>query len=646
MRKLFVISMIVGMSLQGFAEENQETCGLGFKILQATFQKTKDKQENCGNGPRSMRADVRHIEAGGIGYRHGYTTLEIFLASDPNQWCVTPFLDVRGHMFNNGQRAVNIGIGGRTNWGCRAYGMNVYYDYRNTHRRTYNQIGAGLETLGKLWDLRVNGYFPLGEKVSNPYNIKFGGFSGNSVLVDRTFQYAMTGVDGEIGFHFGKTRNFDFCTAAGPYYFKGRMGKGAIGGKARIAGYFKEYATLEFSDSWDTVFHNNFQGQLTLSLPFGPKTRPKVTRRCCPDTCDFAHILTARMLQPVARQEIVVASKHTKKQAASSTFIFVNNLSSSAGTYESPYATLVAAQNASQPGDIIYVFPGDGTTTGMAAGITLKEGQNFWGSGVGHTLATNLGTIFIPNLTSTSPTITNVDSVIVVPYNNNEISGFVISGWTYIDIAGIHMSGAFQENISILSCTISSDTTGARGIVAAGDVQNMLINNVTISCTDSEAYGLILAPAGDFVLQNSIISGGRAGASIYPDAAFSPNLTISNNTMSKTATGGGNSGGMYIQPFDDGSVLANIENNTFASADSSQHACVLQSYIGDTFCVYMTGNSATTTGSSNGYFINNTGGGTMSLSPCNATSPSVNSGGAFSGTFTPVTSCSSGAACP
>lgn len=402
---------------------------LSFGTIAQGWQTKGKQKQDCAPGPKHMRTAVRHIEAGGIGYNKGYTTLEAFIASDPNQWRLMPFLDVRGHVFNDGKFAVNAGVGSRTIWGCRAYGMNVYYDYRNTHHRGYNQIAMGLETLGKLWDLRVNGYLPVGGKISRPYDRTFGGFQGNSLLVNRKFQYAMKGIDGEIGFHFGKTSNFDFYAASGPYYFKGEMGKGAIGGKVRVAGYYKEYVTLELSDSFDNVFHNNVQGQVTFTLPFGPKSRLKLTKKNCPDTCGNAATLATRMLQPVARQEIIVVDTKKKKQVAIDPetgepylFWFVNNTSHSAGTFESPFNTLVDAQNASSPNNVIYVYPGDRTSTGMDAGIILKDNQRLFGAGTNQTLPTTFGSITIPAQASAMPKIAVTGSVITCA-NNNEISG-------------------------------------------------------------------------------------------------------------------------------------------------------------------------------------------------------------------------------
>lgn len=445
-------------------------------------KKREEEQANCCPDLHYMHAAVRHIEAGGIGYTQGYTTVEGFFANDVSDWHVMPFLDVRGHIFNNNGGALNVGIGARKIWGCRAYGFNFYYDYRSTRRKDFNQIGAGFETLGSLWDLRFNGYLPVGGSVSHPYDAQFAGFSGNFVLVDQKFRFAMKGVDGEIGFHSGKTTNFDFYTAAGAYYFKGHIGKGAVGGKVRASACYKEFVTLELSDSYDTVFHNNFQGQITFSVPFGPKVRPRVTQSCCPDTCDFATTLAMRMTQPVVRQEIIVVDKKKKGKVLTDTsFIFVNNQAHSNGTFESPYPTLVQAQNNSVPGDIIYVYPGDGTTNGMNAGITLQNGQSLWGSGTSHVLSTRAGFITIPQMTPNAPLITNTAGNVVTLAVNNNVSGMNINGSGLTN--GIF--GTSPGNVSVSHCTISGafSTAGIDLNYVTGGGNTASFDSLTINNT-------------------------------------------------------------------------------------------------------------------------------------------------------------------
>jgi len=513
---LLIALLCLGTVLQG--EQPDENC-----------------DRNCDLGPRTMRVAARHIEAGGVGYNKGYTTLEAFIATD--RWRVMPFLDLRGHVFNDGKMAANAGLGARSIWGCRAYGISAYYDYRNTHHRSYNQVSLGLESLGKLWDVRVNGYLPVGGKISHPYNIRFAGFSGHSILINRKFQYAMKGIDGEIGFHFGKTSKFDFYGAAGPYYFKGEIGKGAIGGKARLAGYYKEYITLEVSDSWDNVFHNNVQGQITFSLPFGPRSSPKPTKSCCSDdACDFANILAARMLQPVDRQEIVVVNSHHKKKAADTFVIFVNNLSHSAGTYESPYATLADAQNNSKPGDVIYVFPGDGTPTGMNQGIVLQDNQQLLGSSTPHVLTTNLGTITIPFQTRTVfPTIGNNTSPVITIANNNVISGFNI-----------------DMNSSITGKGISN---------GLNPIANLIVQNNTIIANGNPGLNLTNVSGNVYISNNTITNETFSAPAVYIASTNinHANYNIANNILSDSTEL------IHLEYTDCSSIATNIENNRFTN---------------------------------------------------------------------------------
>ncbi|MES2121952.1 MAG: right-handed parallel beta-helix repeat-containing protein [Chlamydiota bacterium] len=525
--------------------------------------------DTCPDGKKHYRVSARHIEGGGIGYNQGYTTLEAFIAADPGRWSVMPYLDARGHIFDNGKWAANAGAGLRTILGCRTYGLNAYYDYRNTHKLHYNQIGLGLETLGKLWDIRINGYLPVGKKITSPYNTQFDHFSGNRMILSQKHQFAMKGADAEVGFHFGKSRLFDFYAAAGPYYFIGEIGHNTWGGKGRLNGMFKDYITLEISDSYDTRFHNNFQVQLTLSLPFGRKSLVK--KKGCLSTCKLADALNSRMLQPVGRQEIIVVGSGKKHPVAidPSTglplfFIFVDNTSNSAGTYASPYPTLAQAQANSQPGDTIYVFPGDGTTTGMDSGISLKASQKFWGSGVSHSIQTTAGTISIPAQSSTSPTITNTN----IDTEGNAInlaSNNAISGFTIASAMNDAIYGSDAQNLQISSCVFQNTTTYPIEAYFSGDASisitsNQFLNNVNgiflslngtsaVDCLDNTFTGQtsvsstpleILATNNTFAarIENNIFDNNTTGSiRLGLNNVVNAAIIALNNAMTNNGTG-------------------------------------------------------------------------------------------------------------
>jgi hypothetical protein len=293
--------------------------------------------------------------------------------------------------------------------------------------------------------------------------------------------------------------------------------------------------TLEVSDSWDSVFKNNVQGQLTLSLPFGPKSRPKLDRDCCVESCDRAMTLAMRMVQPVARQEMIVIDSHKKTDPASDFFVFMDNESSSQGTYGSPYATLSDAQDNSSIGDIIYVFPGDGTTTGMAEGIILKNKQKFWGSGVGHGLKTNLGKIYIPALTSTSPQMTSGTDGIILGADN-DVSGFSIIDTQRRAIFGDGNLG----NTTITSCIISGanqydDSYDAIDITYEGGSGNLVMNYLQVLDTAEGREGIYVAAVNgsnvNVMIANSIVSGNSfpIDLEVYDTAVM--NAVLSNNSI-------------------------------------------------------------------------------------------------------------------
>jgi hypothetical protein len=566
------------------------------------FADAHKDEGNCPSGKKHYRVATRHIESGGIGYENGYTTLEVFLASDPNEWSVTPFLDVRGHVFNSGKWAGNAGAGLRALRGSRAYGINTYYDYRNADRFHSNQIGVGLETLGKLLDFRINGYLPVGAKISSPYDSTFGAFSGNRLLVSQKYQSAMKGSDVEVGVHFGKTKSFDFYAAAGPYYFIGKVDPTTWGGKARISGTFKDILTLEISDSYDKTFHNKFQGQISLGYSFGLKS--KVRKQG--SACNVAYTLTDRMLQPVGRQEIIVIDKKRKNSVAIDLatglpyfFVFVDNTSNSEGTYESPYHSFAQAQENSSPNDVIYVFPGDGTTTGMDSGIALQANQKLWGSGVSHLIQTSSGTIVIPAKSSSSPTLTNTnidtEGNAITLSTNNAISGFNM-------IAAINNAiyGADVQSLEISSCKIENTTTYAIEALFSADATISVTNNQFLDNTNGifltlDGTSRVVCLSNTFEgqtsissvpieissdtnrmsvqIENNIFNDNTAGSIRFSfNNVVDADISVLNNKMTNNGTGSQSSLGssfVIISSGTNDSCSIALEGNTFSGNTSN-----------------------------------------------------------------------------
>jgi hypothetical protein len=483
------------------------------------------------------RTAIRHIEKGGIGYNKGYTTFEGFFATDPKKNLTIPFLDLRAHVFNDGKLATNIGLGFRKNAGCLAYGLNAYYDYRKTSKLRYNQIGFGLEALGQRCDFRINAYLPVGHKITDPYGTSFAEFSGHELLLSQNYEFGMKGFNAELGGHLNRSENFDLYLAAGTYHYTENNGPKFWGAKARLTCRIKDYATIEFSNSYDKYFRNRFQGQVTLTIPLGRESEECSTNRC--NSCDTQKLICSKMVQPVERQEIiVVANKTVSTQAINPLtglpfyFVFVDNTSNSLGTYESPYPTLTLAQDNSSVNDVIYVFPGDGTTNGMDSGISLKSNQKFFGAGTSHAIQTSQGLITIPAQSLTNPIITNTIGDGVTLADINEVSGFTISS-----AANRGIFGTDNQDIIISKCSIDNSVSNQIHIESASDESSTYFDELTI--TDGQSSAIYIdSPAQNAtcVLKNSIINNNSVYVLNYTfDNQATVNITNNNITENENS---------------------------------------------------------------------------------------------------------------
>ncbi|MFI5334542.1 MAG: inverse autotransporter beta domain-containing protein [Chlamydiales bacterium] len=456
--------------------------------------------KEAAKSPKPSWLSIRHIEGKGIGYKSGYTTLDIFSGLH-NASCFLPFINLRGHIFDNGRWAANAGSGFRylkSGDASRIYGANLFYDVRRTKDQTFHQIGAGVETFGTRWDFRTNAYLPVGKKQSNYSSWSFDRFKEHHLILEKKATFSMYGVDAEMGVHLLKKSPFHLYAAAGTYYFTKTSGRDAIGGKARIKSDFRKMVAIELSGSYDTLFKGIVQGELSLSIPFGPRKKAKANPTTASASSGETKFFQERMYQNVDRAEIIVLSKLKKHTTAINPltglpyfFWFVDNTSHSAGTYESPFSSLADAQTASNPIDVIYVFPGDGTFRNMSSGIILKDDQKFFGSGVSHPLQTAQGLVTIPQQSEQLPSIAIIgatDNFVVEVAQNNEVSGFKINldifvpGLFAIGVGKIDPS-SFIQGLSVtdnLFVNISGGD-GFRGVALINADGNVTVANNTFA---------------------------------------------------------------------------------------------------------------------------------------------------------------------
>ncbi|MCX6990564.1 MAG: inverse autotransporter beta domain-containing protein [Chlamydiae bacterium] len=478
------------MSRAGFAFWLSTMCA--FTICQAAEQ-----DNSClENSPRPMRVAARYTSPKGIGYQTGYTTLEGFFSSMvKDKWL--PFVDLRGHVFDNGKFAANAGMGVRYLTSSRVWGMNTYYDYRNTKHQHYNQVALGLESLGRVWDGRINGYLPVGWKQSPYYHTEFQEFKGHSMFLRSSREFAFKGINAEAGFHLDHFKKAPLYFAAGPYYLTGK-GASAWGGQLRASvDLFHRYLRLEANTSYDSFFKWIGQGQISVNYSFGKKIKKRDCNRPS---------LYERAVQRIDRFEIIPVGKdHVETEAINPVthepyyFAFVDNTSHSLGTFESPYSTLATAEANTSPAQVIYVFPGDGTSTNMDLGITLQDSQMLLGASTIQPMVTTLGSVSIPAFASSLPVMTNTLTAPVITLgNNNTVSGIYIENNTSNGIYGNAVNNFTASGNTFIggyAATVAGEAILLNDISGLLTVNDNLFSQYSSQAASSNAIHLVQTTA-------------------------------------------------------------------------------------------------------------------------------------------------------
>lgn len=261
----------------------------------------------------SNRITVDHVEGRGLGYSTGYTSLDLFWAEPLCECNVAPYADLRGHYFNNGFWAANGGFGIRWVPDCSPFmlGANTFYDYLETQHRDWQQVSVGLEALGCNWDLRVNGYIPVGETKRPLYSFDYSTSRRDPFILTGKMQSALYGVDTELGYHDCLTPDISFYVGLGPYVYWGRSSKvvnvwnrktvSAPGVRMRIAATILDYITIEGVSTYDREFRWTGQGIVSITIPFD-----MIFER---DECKYDR----RYYAPVLRNEIIAVDTITRR---------------------------------------------------------------------------------------------------------------------------------------------------------------------------------------------------------------------------------------------------------------------------------------------------------------------------------------------
>ncbi|WP_291174302.1 right-handed parallel beta-helix repeat-containing protein [Gimesia sp.] len=396
---------------------------------------------------------------GGLSSFDGF--IPLFEGEDSN-WLT--FFDARLLLDDqNNNLGSNIGFGARQYLPeqGRTIGGYIYYDTRDTGAANFDQVSGGIETLGDLWDARLNWYVPTGQTRDQIGTSHIGGgsyqFIGHYLYggtLTRYYQAAMTGVDMEAGRKIYSGTRTDIRAFAGWYHFQATGSPQAWGWKSRVESRISDVVSLNLSVQNDRVFDTTVNFAVGIQWPSITGLRD-----------GFKADIPARDRlgeSPERLRSIVVANQEVQdpnggliiNPATGNPYYFMHVATggNSDGSYEDPYATLAAAfaDPRTQAGDLIVYDHRNGAETGD---FVLAQATQVLSEGPAQFINSQFGSIQLPDSgTGVRPQITGSFTL----NNGSVLSGFDITTVTGSSIIANGVGDIRVANNSINNTTISS----------------------------------------------------------------------------------------------------------------------------------------------------------------------------------------------
>lgn len=448
-------------------------------------------------------------------------------------------------------------------------GISLWADGTSTEEDNFfPQIGVSYESLGELWDLRANGYIPVGDDDQVGDFVPTGevGFQSNfiSQLTEAVVDQSFYAGELELARRLGHER--DAWAFAGPYFLANDIDD-AIGYEVGVRGYAYPDLLVQFAVSDDDIFATN----ATFSLVwFVGRTRTNFQPTCgVPD----------RMREPVMRNDYVVLAQGRATSGIPLTDpqgndIRVVHVDSSApdggdGTFENPLNNLDDIESNSQTGDIVLAHA-ESSFNGQNA--VLQDEQRFLGEGDNFTptvVTAELGTIDIPETSPGAralarPMILDAIGAAVTVVDENEVANFDIDGNEITNNAiAAGPDGAGNPNLHDLeiSDTLDDAITLFPLVRVADDGDETVAFNVTIDEVEFNSVG-----------------DSNTDSDIRLNAATTVDVTDANNTLLETiaitnvtSTDGEGRGLTLLNTHNGHTATISDYINTGASPDAKLH---------------------------------------------------------------------------
>lgn len=454
--------------------------------------------------PWVTRFAAKHVFSEGVGHDRGLTTLEWFLPLEQDSEIEMWFGDFRAIMFDDAEFGGNLGLGYRHYHADhdRIYGINAYWDFRDESSLLFNQAGIGLETLGQVFDFRLNGYVPTVNDSSQRLPFTFSGHS----LMENEY-HALSGFDYEAAVNLPDWGPLQTRVAGGGYFFDSSNTDAANGWRARLELAFKDSIAASVAVQDDDVFGQtvNFMVEIRRTI----EHTSRLARRSMhhkfqnPEGSGDGQSVMHRLADPVYRQSNIVLHRTetpvTDNSGNSLNFLHVVEGGGGDGTFEMPFGSITDAMgDPLAPTSIVYT-PEGGTFTEPV--VTLVSGTRLLSNGPVQTVTSSLGDVQLPFSGAGNDLSALPASIIgdVVLADATELSGFDITGGvsgTGLMTANVNQTAINSALGDALSFTNSDDITIDRLAISMPAGHGILLNDTAATLSD-----VAIANAGDDGIQ-------------------------------------------------------------------------------------------------------------------------------------------------
>lgn len=449
------------------------------------------------------------------------------------------FADFRARFDDNASREGNFGIGLRhmldNGWNIGGYG---YFDVRRSgYDNTFRQLTIGVEALSTDFDLRFNGYLPIGQRAYDIGQAATASISGTNVWIRGTEERALAGFDGEIGWRLpilGPDEATQIRAYAGGFYFDSDTIDEAIAGpRGRLEVSFDGLPDLMGVAEGTRLTigaelqHDNVRGTeasaiARLRIPLGQADR---TARLTAQE--------ARMTERVVRDIDVVthvaagAAELATQTADGRSLAVISSLGTNGANL--PGAVTSAGANSH------VILSG---TFNTSAVTSLQDGQTLMGAGSTQVRSASGRTALLVTPAATIIGAVPGNNAAVAMANNSTLTGMIVSN---LSTGGVTPNPRAVSAIGVSNATISNNTLTAIENLNGGTAHAILVfssDNITVTGNTLRATGTGIA----------------AGVNVVEASA-----TVSGNTMEAH---GGTMGDSWAVVLNDANILPGSSGNT------------------------------------------------------------------------------------